>query len=139
VENVELAKGVGAVTRRRHRSEFGSTVFVLAGVVVVIGLIFVASLQVARAAIERSDSQVGADAVALAGAGADLATARQVASENGVRITEWTESDVAVEVTVTLLGTDQQASARAQRGTRPKPIVVDVWIPVEDPSDSVGK
>lgn len=112
--------------------ERGSTVFVLTGVVVAIGLLFVASLQIARAVIERGDAQIGADAVALAGAGADRATASRVAQENDVRITQWSESDAGVEVTVELLRGEQRASARAERTTRERPIVVDVWIPVDD-------
>ena len=120
------------MSQRMTGRERGSTVFVLTGVVVAIGLLFVASLQIARAAIERSDAQIGADAVALAGAGADRATASRVAQENGVRITQWSESDAGVEVSVVLLGGDQTASARAERTTRERPIVVDVWIPIDD-------
>ena len=120
------------MSQRMTGRERGSTVFALTGVVVAVGLLFVASLQIARAAIERSDAQIGADAVALAGAGADRATASRVAQENGVRITQWSESDAGVEVTVVLLGADQSASARAERTTRERPIVVDVWIPVDD-------
>lgn len=102
-----------------------------------IGLLFVASLGIARAALERSDAQAGADAVALAGAQDDRATATKVAKHNGVRIVEWVESDDSVEVTVELERAQQQASARAERGLRSGPITIDVWLPIED-GESAG-
>jgi hypothetical protein len=124
-------------------SERGSATFALCGVVVALGLVFVASLAIARAARERSEAQSAADAVALAGAGSGRAVANRVAEANRVEIVEWTESVDAVQVVVALGkadagsagGYDQTASARAERTERAGPVTIDVWIPLEPPPE----
>jgi hypothetical protein len=117
---------------RNQRSESGNTTFVVAGVLVAVGLLFVASLAIARAAIERSATQSAADAVALAGAGGGRTEADRVASANAVRIVTYIESDRAVEATVQLAQGDLTASARAERGQTSQPVIIDVWIPIEE-------
>jgi Putative Flp pilus-assembly TadE/G-like len=117
--------------RRKSRSEWGNTTFVVAGVVVAVGLLFVASLSIARAVIERSKAQSGADAVALAGAGGGRDDADRVAFSNAVQVVAWTASDRAVEVTVELIGTHQFASARAERQDDNRPVTISFWVPVE--------
>jgi Putative Flp pilus-assembly TadE/G-like len=119
---------------RNHRSESGNITFVVAGVLVAVGLLFVASLAIARAAIERSATQSAADAVALAGAGGDRSEADRVANANAVRIVSYLESDRAVEATVQLTDGDQTASARAEQGQTSHPVTIDVWIPVDENS-----
>jgi Putative Flp pilus-assembly TadE/G-like len=116
----------------RNRSESGNATLVVAGVVTAIGMLFVASLAIARAAIERSEAQSGADAVALAGAGGDRADADRVAKANAVTVTAFSDTDTAVEVTVRRLDGDQVASARAERGQTARPITIDVWVPITD-------
>ena len=112
------------------RSESGNTTFVVAGVLVALALLFVASLAVARAAIGVSRAQSGADAVALAGAGGDRADADRVASAPESKVVAYRESDSAVEVTVQLIGSDQRASARAERGDTARPVTLEMWVPV---------
>jgi Flp pilus assembly protein TadG len=124
---------------RKYRSESGNTTFVVAGVVVAIGLLYVASLAVARAAIERSEAQSAADAVALAGAGGDRTEADRVASANGSRVVSYTESDRAVEVIVQMDHRDQIASARAERGENSQPVTIDVWVPIDEIPEIAGR
>lgn len=127
-----MAQRLQTLFRNYPISERGNTTFVLGGVVVVIGVLFVASLGVARAAYERSDAQAGADAVALAGAQGDRAAATLVAARNGVHIVKWNESSDSVEVTVVLERANQHASARAERAWSNGPITIDIWIPIEN-------
>jgi Putative Flp pilus-assembly TadE/G-like len=123
----------------RSNSESGNATLVVAGVVTAVGLLFVASLSVARAAIERSEAQSAADAVALAGAGGDRADADRVAKANKVTVTAFADSDTAVEVTVRRLEGDQAASARAERGEMVRPVTIDVWVPIPDaPPDALA-
>ncbi len=115
----------------RRNSESGNVTFVVAGVVIAVGLLFVASLPIARAVIERSRAQSGADAVALAGSGGGREDADRVAAANAVQIVAWVASENAVEVTVELIGTDQLASARGERQEDNRPVTISFWVPVE--------
>ena len=113
----------------RSCRERGNVTFVMAGVVLAVGLCFVSMLRIARAAIEVSTAQSAADAVALAAAVGGTDAANRVAAQNSVRLVRLDSSPPDVVVTVALIDGGQEATAKAEADSdERRPIQIEYWV-----------
>jgi hypothetical protein len=99
-----------------RRGEKGSTVPLLALLVLAAGGAIVLLGRIGGAAVDRASARTAADAAALAGAAEGRATATSVATADGGRIESYRELGLETEVRVTVGRASAVARARRQAG-----------------------
>ena len=114
-----------------RREERGSTVPLLALLVLAAGGAIVLLGRVGGAAVDRASARTAADAAALAGAAEGRASASSVAAADGGRIESYRELGVDTEVRVSVGGATAVARARRTSGgtgdNRMAPALRAVW------------
>ncbi len=128
-----------APRRRRGESggESGSVTMLMAGLILIAGLVVVGLARLGGAAVDRASAQAAADASALAGARHGEGEAVRVAERNAatlVSFTSETQTDGSTEVQVVVTLGEVRVSARARYVPPPPPpeppTVPDTSIPV---------
>src|SRR3954469_12887331 len=99
-----------------RNNERGSTVPLIALMVLVAGGAIVLLGRVGGAAVDRASARTAADAAALAGAAEGRAAAASVAAADGVRIESYREQGVETEVRVSVGQATALARARRESG-----------------------
>lgn len=103
---------------RETRVDSGSSVVLVAAVIVLTGLMAFAVVELGVAAAQRARAQTAADAAALAGVSGGRAAATRLAAVNGGALRSFARSGLpaAITVTVTVELGDAVATARATNG-----------------------
>ncbi|MEY4230655.1 MAG: hypothetical protein RLZZ362_1504 [Actinomycetota bacterium] len=103
---------------RETRVDRGSSVVLVAAVIVLAGLMALAVAELSVAAAQRARAQTAADAAALAGVSGGRAAASRLAAANGGALRSFVRSrhPAAITVTVTVELGDAVATARATNG-----------------------
>lgn len=103
---------------RETRVDRGSSVVLVAAVIVLAGLMAFAVAELGVAAAHRARAQTAADAAALAGVSGGRAAASRLAAANGGALRSFVRSGrpTAITVTVTVELGDAVATARATNG-----------------------
>ena len=111
--------------------ERGGVTVIVAGALVMLGILAVGMSRIGIASVERSTAQAAADAAALAGAVDGPDAAERLAVENGAALDSFIVDGDDVEVRVSV--GNAQATARARKQDPPMPVVS--LLP-DDPVDS---
>jgi hypothetical protein len=101
----------GMPPTRSLRNESGSVAVITAGILAVVGSITFAVVKLGVTANDRARAQAVADLGSLAGASADLATAKRVVAGNGGVMLGASESGESVELSVAVGSAQAQAVA----------------------------
>ncbi len=128
-----------------HKQEAGSVTILVAGLIAIAGVLFLALGQLGGAAVEKASAQVAADAAALAGAKDGQSAAQTMAGINGAGITSFIAESLAdgsteVQVSVNLAGVTASARARyvPPPPPPPPPTIADTTVPESSIPDTTA-